>query len=212
MTEQIEPIRLAVFASGRGSNCEAILENIENNSLQARVLVIISNNAAAGVLEIAKKHKIAHFHISQKQFESEKEYVDRLSGVLDEHQVQLIILAGYLKMIPSEIIRCYRNRILNIHPALLPAFGGHGLYGRFVHEAVLNYGCKVSGATVHIVDEEYDTGTPIMQQCVPVLPGDTPETLAARVLEVEHRIYSQAIQLFAQDRIRIDGRKVTIIP
>jgi phosphoribosylglycinamide formyltransferase-1 len=211
MTTKIEPIRLAVFASGRGSNFEAILKNIEKKSLNARIRVVISNLSSAGALEIARRYQIANFHISQKLFPSEKEYVDRILSVLKEYNVQLIVLAGYLKMIPSEIIRMYRNKILNIHPALLPSFGGHGLYGHFVHEAVLNYGCKVSGATVHIVDEEYDTGSPIVQQCVPVLENDTPDSLAARVLEIEHKIYSQAIQLFAEDRIRMDGRKVRII-
>jgi phosphoribosylglycinamide formyltransferase 1 len=212
MTKIIEPIRLAVFASGRGSNFEAILKNIEKKALNARVTVVISNISTAGALEIAQKQKISNFHISQKLFQSEKEYVDRLLSVLKEYKVQLIILAGYLKIIPAEIIRQYKNKILNIHPALLPSFGGQGLYGHHVHEAVLNYGCKVSGATVHIVDERYDTGTPIVQHCVPVLETDTPDSLAARVLTIEHKIYSEAIQLFADDRIRIEGRKVRIIP
>jgi len=115
-------------------------------------------------------------------------------------------------MIGTEIIRKFKNRILNIHPALLPSFGGKGMYGHFVHQAVLNYGCKVSGVTVHLVDEEYDNGAPIIQRCVPVMEDDTPETLAARVLKIEHQVFSEAIQFFADGRIKISGRKVKIKP
>jgi phosphoribosylglycinamide formyltransferase 1 len=211
MIEKIKPIRLGVLASGRGSNLEAILKNIENGTCNARVVAVLSNVSTAGALVIAGQHNIPAFHISQKQFPGEQEFVNRLLSVLDEHAIDLIILAGYLKKVPADVIRHYRNKILNIHPALLPAFGGHGLYGHFVHEAVLAFGCKVSGATVHIVDEEFDSGVPVIQKCVPVLDDDTPETLASRVLEVEHKIYSQAIQLFAEDKIRIDGRTVRIL-
>nr|WP_243665078.1 phosphoribosylglycinamide formyltransferase [Rhodothermus marinus] len=118
--------------------------------------------------------------------------------VLRAHDVELVALAGYLKKIPDNVVAAYRNRILNIHPSLLPAFGGPGMYGRRVHEAVLNYGVRWTGATVHLVDEEYDHGPIVLQEPVPVLPDDTPETLAARVLEVEHRLYPEALRLFAE--------------
>jgi phosphoribosylglycinamide formyltransferase-1 len=206
-----EPIRLGVLASGQGSNLEAIIKHIENGSLNAQVVAVISNISTAGALVIAGQYNIPAFHISQKQFPGEQEFVDYLLSVLEKYKTDLIILAGYLKKIPTEVIKSYKNRILNIHPALLPAFGGHGLYGHFVHEAVLQYGCKVTGATVHIVDEDYDTGVPVIQQCVPVLEDDTPESLASRVLEVEHKIFSRAIQLFAENKIRIEGRKVRIL-
>jgi len=212
MTSVKEPLRLAVFASGRGSNFQAILKNIENGSLWARVVVVISNRSKAGALETAREYGIPDYHISPKHFENEDDYVTRLLEVLKQHGTEMIILAGYLKKVPVQIVREYRNKILNIHPALLPSFGGKGLYGHFVHEAVLDYGCRVSGATVHLVDEEYDHGPPIMQECVPVLDGDTPDTLAARVLQVEHKIFSQAIQLFAENRIVIEDRKVRILP
>jgi len=133
-------------------------------------------------------------------------------NVLDELRTDLVILAGYMKIVPESVVRAYKNRMLNIHPALLPAFGGQGLYGENVHKAVLDYGCKVSGVTVHLVDAEYDTGAPVMQRCVPVLDDDTPQTLAARILEEEHRIYTDAIRLFADGRIEIKGRRVRVLP
>ena len=122
----------------------------------------------------------------------------------------LICLAGYMRKLPSEIITRYAGRILNVHPALLPSFGGKGMYGHHIHEAVLAHGCKVSGATVHFVDEEFDTGPIVLQGCVPVEESDTPETLGARVLTVEHTLYPLAAKLIAQDRVRIDGRRVVI--
>ena len=205
------PIRITAFASGKGSNLEAILKNIENGSLNATVVAVISNKSKAGALETAKNRNIPAYHLSQIQFENEQDFADKMLTILKQHDTDMIVLAGYLKKIPDMVIRQFKNKILNIHPALLPSFGGKGLYGHFVHEAVLEYGCKVSGATVHLVDDEYDTGTPIMQKCVPVLNDDTPDTLAARVLTVEHEIFSKAIQLFAEKRIEICGRKVNIL-
>lgn len=130
--------------------------------------------------------------------------------LLRTHDIDFLVLAGYLKLIPAEVVRAFRHRIVNIHPALLPSFGGAGMYGRHVHEAVLKAGARVSGATVHIVDEEYDRGPIVAQECVPVLDGDTASSLAARVLEVEHRIYSEALQLFARNRVRVEDGKITI--
>jgi phosphoribosylglycinamide formyltransferase-1 len=131
---------------------------------------------------------------------------------LNQYGANFIVLAGYLKMLSPFVVRKFKNRILNIHPALLPSFGGRGMYGIHVHEAVLEYGCKVSGVTVHLVDEAYDTGPPVLQRCVPVQDDDTPETLAARVLKIEHQIYNEALQLFAQGRIEIIGRRIKIKP
>ena len=206
----IESIHLAVFASGRGSNLESIIKNIDNGRLDAKVVIVISNNSKSGALELARDNDIAAHHISQLQFATEELYVSHILKVLKQYDTQLVILAGYMKKVPVKVIQTYKNRILNIHPALLPSFGGKGLYGKFVHEAVLEYGCKVSGATVHIVDEEYDTGPPVYQQCVRILNNDTPETLAARILNVEHEIYPKAIQLFAENRVKVQGRKTII--
>lgn len=203
-------MNIAVFASGRGSNFQAILKAIDDGRLPARVSLLISNNSNAGALEIARSQKIPAIHLSQKQFSSDIAYEERLLELLKQHSVELIALAGYMKRVPARIIERYRNRILNIHPALLPAFGGPGMYGIHVHEAVLAAGVKASGATVHIVDEEYDKGPIVMQKTVEVLSGDTPETLAARVLPVEHEIYPKALAAFASNRVHIEGRKVWI--
>lgn len=205
-------LRLAVFASGRGSNFQAILKAIDEGRLDAEVRVLISNKSDAGALEIARSRGIPAIHLSAKQFPTEEAFDDRLLQILHQFDVNFIALAGYLKKLSPRIVSAYRNRILNIHPALLPSFGGKGMYGHHVHEAVLNYGCKVTGVTVHIVTEEYDAGPPVIQRCVPVLDDDTPDTLAARVLEVEHQVYAEALQYFAEDRVKIEGRRVKILP
>lgn len=208
---EIKPLRVVAFASGGGSNVRAIYDNTQNGTLNAELVGVISNNSKCGALEHARQHNIPDFHISRMQFSSDAEFEQRLLKVLNNLKAELVVLAGYMKMMPESIVRAYKNRMLNIHPALLPSFGGKGLYGHFVHEAVLNYGCKVSGVTVHLVDADYDTGPPVLQRCVPVMDDDTPETLAARVLKEEHIIYSQAIQLFAKKRVHINGRRVTIL-
>lgn len=201
-------IKLGVFASGRGSNFEAILKAIDRGELDAEVVAVISNKSSAGALEVARQWNIPAYHISIKQFDSQDEFDYKLFAVLSEHEVDLIVLAGYLKLLSPKFTSRYRHPILNIHPALLPSFGGPGMYGGRVHQAVLDYGCKVSGVTVHLVDETYDTGPIVLQRCVPVMDDDTAETLAARVLEVEHKIYAEAIKLFAEGNVTVEGRRV----
>lgn len=203
-------MNIAVFASGRGSNFEALLNAIERGTLPARVTLLVSNKAEAGALEIARSRNISTFHINQQQFPSEDAYVTKLLELLGQHRVELIALAGYLKRIPSRVIERFRNKILNVHPALLPSFGGAGMYGMHVHEAVINSGVKVSGATVHVVDEEYDRGPIVMQKSVEVADDDTPQTLAAKVLRVEHEIFPLALKAFAEGRVRIERRKAWI--
>ncbi len=205
-------MNIAVFASGRGSNFQAILNAIDNGVLPARVSLLVSNKAEAGAFEIARKHNIAAIHLSQHQFPSEDAYVGNMLDLLDRHSVELIALAGYLKRVPTPVVRKFRNKILNVHPALLPLFGGAGMYGRHVHEAVITSGVKVSGASVHVVDEEYDRGPIVLQKTVDVLENDTPESLAERVLKVEHEIYPLALKAFAEDRITIKGSKIWIQP
>jgi phosphoribosylglycinamide formyltransferase 1 len=207
-----DPINVAVFCSGRGSNLQAILNNIGSGKLHARVVLVISSTETAGALDIARSYTIPGHFLSAKQFPDASACTSHLLEILQQHHTDLVVLAGYLKMIPEAVVDRYEHRIINIHPALLPSFGGKGLYGHFVHEAVLQYGCKVSGATVHLVDKAYDTGAPLLQKCVPVLDDDTPDTLAARVLTVEHEILSQAIQLFADGRVQVHGRKAVILP
>jgi phosphoribosylglycinamide formyltransferase 1 len=204
------PLKLGVLASGRGSNFEAILNNIKSGKLKADVQVVISNKSDTGVLEIARVNNIPAVHLSSKVYPDQELFDEQLLKVLIDHDVNLIVLAGYLKMISPKIVRHFENRILNIHPALLPSFGGKGFYGLKVHQAVLDYGCKVTGVTVHLVDEKYDHGAPILQRCVPVLEGDTADILAHRVLETEHQIFTEALQLFAEGRVEIQGRKVIL--
>ena len=203
-------MNIAVFASGRGSNFQAILNAIHQGYLPARVTVLITNKADAGASEIARAQNIPAVQISQTKFSSEDAFAQELLDLLHNHQVELIALAGYLKRVPARVVREYRNRIVNIHPALLPAFGGPGMYGHHVHEAVLKSGANVSGATVHIVDEEYDRGAIVMQQEVAIAADETPDSLAAKVLTVEHEIYPRALKAFAEKRIHIEGRTVWV--
>lgn len=203
-------MNIGVFASGRGSNFQAILDAIHQRVLGARVSLLLSNKSDAGALEIARAHHIPAVHLSQKQFTDELSFAAAMLRLLKEHDVQIIALAGYLKKIPGSVVREYRNRILNVHPALLPSFGGHGMYGHFVHEAVIASGAKLSGATVHLVDEEYDRGPIVVQKSVSVEREDTPETLAAKVLCVEHEIFPLALQAFAENRVIINGKSAWI--
>lgn len=203
-------MQLGVLASGRGSNLAAIIGSIKRGRISSKLAVVISNVADAGVLGIARRHDIPAVHLSPKEFDSSTLFDQALLDTLNSYEVDLILLAGYLKKISSFIIREYRDRIINIHPALLPAFGGKGMYGQKVHRAVLDYGCKVSGVTVHFVDESYDNGPPILQKCVRVEEGDTLESLAARVLEQEHTIFTEAVKLFEEKRVEVNGRKVII--
>ena len=191
-------LNVAVFGSGRGSNFQAILTALEQGSLPGvAIRLVISNSSSAGILDIARTQCIPAFHLSRKQFPSEETFTDALLALLERHGVDFIALAGYMKRVPARVVAAFRGRIINIHPALLPRFGGSGMYGRRVHEAVLASGETVSGATVHFVDEEYDHGAIILQQRVPVLTTDTPETLASRVLEAEHEAYPEALRRLA---------------
>lgn len=205
-------MNIAVFASGLGSNVQAILTALEQGQLSGRVCAVISNNSNAGALDVARRNNIPAVHLSQSSFPSETKYVEHLFTTLIGFNVDFIALAGYMKKLPVPLIQRFRNRITNVHPALLPAFGGKGMYGIHVHEAVIASSAKISGATVHIVNEEYDQGPIVLQKAVEVLRNDTPESLAARVLKIEHEIYPIALQAFAEQRVEINGQKAWIIP
>jgi formyltetrahydrofolate-dependent phosphoribosylglycinamide formyltransferase len=179
-------MRVAVAVSGRGSNLEALLRAL-GDGREAQVVLVLSNRADAPALDRARERGIAAAVLAD--FRSGAEWLELLA----RHGAELLVLAGYLKLVPTEVIARFRGRILNVHPALLPAFGGPGMYGHRVHEAVLASGATESGCTVHLVDEEYDRGAILGQRRVPVLPGDTPATLAARVLAEEHRILPAAV-------------------
>lgn len=206
------PLNIAIFASGGGSNAQAIADAIQAGRLNARIRLCVSNKIDAGVLSRMEALDIPTVVLAQRTFESEEDYTRQLIEELDSKEVDFVALAGYLRKVPSEVVRRFKGRMLNIHPALLPSFGGKGYYGRRVHEAVIEYGVKWTGVTVHLVDEEYDTGPIVLQEPVHVDPDDTPVTLAARVLEVEHRVYPEAIGLFAEGRVTVEGRKVVVAP
>ena len=186
--------RLAVLASGRGSNLKAILDAIHAGTLDASVVVVISNNVDAGALELARDAGIPTIHLSSKTHPDEEDRDRVLAECLREKRVDLVILAGYMKRIGRRTLAEFGGRILNIHPALLPKFGGKGMYGMHVHEAVLAAGENRTGVTIHVVDEEYDRGRILEQQSIEVKKDDTPEALAERVLELEHRMYPATIQ------------------
>ncbi len=203
-------LQLGVLASGRGSNFESILKAIEEGRLLADARVLLSNRKSAGALEVAVRHGVPALALSRKEFESDEAFDREIIRIFAQHGVNFVVLAGYLRLLTPALVHEFPNRILNIHPALLPAFGGKGMYGHHVHEAVLAHGCKVSGVTVHLVNEHYDAGPIVLQRCVPVAEGDTPEQLAARVLEQEHRVFAEALQLFAEERIFVEGRRVYV--
>jgi formyltetrahydrofolate-dependent phosphoribosylglycinamide formyltransferase len=185
------PSRLAVLASGRGSNLQAIIDHFDGLGRLARVVLVASNRADAPALS-----KAANASILTATFNAADDGTQLLS-LLREHRIDLVVLAGYLKRIPSSVIEEFAGRILNVHPALLPDFGGEGMYGARVHEAVLAARAEQTGVTVHLVDNDYDRGPIVARWIVPVLPEDDPSTLAARVLEVEHIVYPRAVEMVA---------------
>ena len=204
-------LQIAVLGSGRGSNFQAILDAIrERVVVNVRVRIVISNNSNAGILGIARANAIPALHLSQRSFEDERTFVDALLDALKAHEVNFLVLAGYMKQLHPRVIAAFRHRIINIHPALLPKYGGKGMYGMHVHEAVVANRESVTGATVHIVDEEFDHGAIVLQKQVPVAPGESPEDVAAKVLEVEHEIFPRALQLFAEGKVTVAEDTVTV--
>jgi phosphoribosylglycinamide formyltransferase-1 len=201
-------LNLCVLASGSGSNLKAIINARKSGKIKSKVVLVISNNSASGALNTAKKNRIPSYHLSQKLFETPAEFNRKLLALLTKFKIDLIILAGYMKIVSSAIIRKYRNRILNIHPALLPAFGGKGMYGMNVHEAVLKSGTKTSGATVHLVNEQYDKGPVVLQKEVKVKDDESAETLRKKVLRLEHKLYPAAIKLFEDEKVSVKGNKI----
>lgn len=206
-------IRIAVLVSGhsRGSNMQAIIDACQRGEIDGQVVLVIGTRSEAPALQRAQESGVRTRVISPRNL-SEEEYAQKLLHALEEAKVDLVCLAGYMRLLPAAVVQAYAGRVMNIHPALLPLFGGKGMYGERVHQAVLEAGMKVSGCTVHFVDEQYDTGPIIVQRCVPVEEEDTWETLAARVLVQEHQAYVQAVKLFAEGRLRIEGRRVRILP
>ena len=203
------PLRVAVLASGRGSNLQAVIDAIERGDVQAKIVAVISNKKDAIALERARKHGLTDLFVDPKPFagrpDSREAYDCMLLDVLHQHNVELVLLAGYMKIVTAVLVDAYANRMMNIHPSLLPAFPGLD-----VQKKAIDWGCKLAGCTVHFVTEGVDEGPIIIQAAVPVLDDDTPETLAARILLQEHKIYPRAVQLFAEGRLQVDGRRVFI--
>jgi formyltetrahydrofolate-dependent phosphoribosylglycinamide formyltransferase len=206
-------IRIAILVSGqgRGSNMAAIIDACQRGEVDGQVVLVIGTRREAPALQRATEKGVSTEVVSPSKL-GEEEYARRLLQTLGDAQVDLVCLAGFMRLLPPPVVHAYAGRVMNIHPALLPLFGGKGMYGEHVHRAVLESGMKVSGCTVHFVDESYDTGPIILQRCVPVEEEDTWETLAARVLAQEHQAYVQAVKLFAQGRLRVEGRRVRILP
>lgn len=203
-------IRIGVLASGGGTNLQAIIDSCERGEIDGDVVVVISNVPEAYALERARKHRIDAFAFPNAGMTREAHEQDVIE-CLEQHQVDLVVLAGYLRMLTPVMINKYAGRLMNTHPALLPSFGGKGMHGLKVHQAVLDYGCKVSGCSIHFVTLEVDGGPIIAQKAVPVLEGDTAELLQERILKEEHKLLPRAIQLFAQGKLKIEGRKVRVL-
>jgi phosphoribosylglycinamide formyltransferase-1 len=211
-------LRVGVLASGRGSNLQAIIDAVEQGTLKAAIALVLCNKAEAQALERARRHGVPAVFLDPKPFATSsadpaakqaarEAYDGAILDVLKKHDVELVLLAGYMRIVTPVLIGAYPNRTMNIHPSLLPAFPGLD-----VQQKALDWGVKIAGCTVHFVTEGVDEGPIIIQAAVPVLEGDTAETLSARILTEEHRIYPRAVQLYAEGRLKLEGRRVRISP
>lgn len=209
-SEMQGPIHLAVLLSGTGRTLQNLIDKIENGLLDAKIEVVVSSNAGAYGLQRAKKYGIPTVLVEKTKYKDVKGFSNEITTQLDKYNVDLVIMAGFncLYRIPNK----YMGRVMNIHPALIPSFSGKNYWGEKVHKAVIDSGVKVSGCTVHFADNTYDNGPIILQRVVPVVNGDTPESLAKRVFSEECQAYPEAIRLFQQGRLKIEGKKVSILP
>ena len=209
-----KPLRVVVMVSGGGTNLQAIIDSVKDGTItNTQIVGVISNNKNAYALKRAEENDIPSVCVSPKDFETRDIFNEKLLEAVDSYEPDLVVLAGFLVVIPPEMIKKYENRMINIHPSLIPSFCGKGYYGLKVHEAALARGVKVVGATVHFVDEGTDTGPIILQKSVEVQQGDTPEVLQRRVMEqAEWKILPKAIDLIANGKVRVDDHKTTILP
>jgi phosphoribosylglycinamide formyltransferase 1 len=198
-------VKLGVLVSGSGSNLQAIIDNIEAGRLDAKIQIVISNLAGVFALDRAKQHGIPSLVLSHKEYKKREDYDQKLVEILKEHNVELVILAGFMRIVTGVLLRAFPMRVMNIHPALLPSFPG-----THVWQDEIDYGVKFAGCTVHFVDEGTDTGPIVIQAVVPVYDDDNADTLNARILKQEHKAYSQAIQLYSERRLEIKGRRVCV--
>ena len=204
-------LKIGVLVSGGGTNLQSLINNIKNGNIDGEIVVVISNKKDAFGLKRAERENIDSLFIDRKHCESDEDYNKKIIEELKNRNVDLVVLAGYLKVLSEEFIREYKNRIINIHPSLIPSFCGKGYYGERVHEEVLKYGVKYTGATVHFVDVGTDTGPIILQRIVEVKDDDTVKSLKERVLQVEHEILPEAVKLICENKVKLDGRKVIIM-
>jgi phosphoribosylglycinamide formyltransferase-1 len=209
LSKRANALRVAVLASGRGSNLQAIIDAIEAGQVQAKIVAVISNKQEAVALQRARNHGLPDLFVDPKPFagrpDSREAYDQVLLDLLKKYDVELVLLAGYMKIVTGVLVNAYANRMMNIHPSLLPSFPGLD-----VQKKALEWGCKLTGCTVHFVTQGVDEGPIILQAAVPTLDTDSPDVLAARILQQEHKIYPRAVQLFAENRLRVEGRRVFI--
>lgn len=205
MVEFVPQLKVGVLASGRGSNFQSIIDAIREDRLKARVCLLITDNPEAFAIERARKHGIEHLVLNPKEFLSREAFYIAAAEALKKQGVGLVVLAGFMRIVGKPLIDAFPNRIMNIHPALLPSFTG-----LHAQKQAIDYGVKISGCTVHFVDEGMDTGPVIIQAAVPVYHTDTEESLSERILKLEHRIYPEAIRLFSEGRLKVEGRRVKI--
>lgn len=206
----MEKVRIGVLVSGGGTNLQALIDAEDEGKINGKILVVISTKENVYALQRAKKHNIDTVILDPKKYSDRLEYTKTVTEELKRRNIELVCLAGFMCILGPYFVENFPNRAMNIHPALLPSFGGEGLYGHLVHESVIKSGVKFSGCTVHLVDEGCDTGPIILQRVVPVLDDDTPETLAERVLQEEHLAYPEAVRLFCEGRLEIKGKRVII--
>lgn len=204
-------LNIAVFISGGGTNLQAIIDAVKENKINGKIKLVFSNRKNAYGLIRAQNESIDTFYLNRKKFFSNEEYDERILEELEINNIDLIVLAGYLNILSSKLVSKYSNRIINIHPSLIPSFCGDGFYGENVHKAVIKSGVKFTGATTHFVDENVDTGAIILQDVVPVLINDDFETVAKRVLEIEHEILVKTVKAFCDNKIVFKDNRAFIV-
>ncbi|WP_313343767.1 phosphoribosylglycinamide formyltransferase [Sedimentibacter sp.] len=202
--------KIGILISGSGTNLQSLIDEINKGNINGEIAVVISNKKEAYGLERARLYNIDTVFINEKKYESFELFNEAIIAELKSHEIDLVVLAGYIKILSHKFVEEFKNKIINIHPSLIPSFCGKGYYGIKVHQAAIDYGVRISGATVHFVDEGADTGPIIFQEAVKVSDSDTAETLQKRVLVLEHRLLPLAVKMYCEDRLYSEGRRVVI--
>ncbi|MCG8482420.1 MAG: phosphoribosylglycinamide formyltransferase [Clostridia bacterium] len=203
-------VKIAVLVSGGGTNMQAVIDEINSGNINGDIEIVISSSPDAFALKRAESHGIEGIYIGKDNYPDVEERTEAIIKILEDHEISLVILAGYMSILDKKMVKRFQNQIINIHPSLIPSFCGKGYYGKKVHQAVLDYGAKLTGATVHFVDEGTDTGPVILQKSVEVKQNETVETLAKKVLDIEHQLLPKAVKLYCENKLVLDGRTVKI--